>query len=296
MAWGLSTNKVCYSVGGSAVSFRQEDIMTPSVMYTFQVTVSNMTKGKLTIPTLSPMPEITEDGDYQFTGTATYTDLVFLPVDYLGYPFDGCISLVELREVPSYTIYNSSDVAVYTLTDGTGVTASGTHVQYEIDWSDLPYGVYYIQFESQTLEYRSDYFNVQLSHPCTLQITWNCNENAWGFNYSDLSFTQSMRIGAKLWKPSYKAKEKEVYPYSDGSKEITYVSKTIEKRLTTEEMPEYMHNAMSLALDSDGFFIDGIEHVFEDEEYTPTWRNMSNLAPVEVVVEEALNLRNVNCG
>lgn len=296
MAWGFATDKACYSVGGSAFSLRQEDVMTVGIMYTFEVTVSDLESGKITIPTLNPMPEITADGTYQFTGVATYTDLVFVPADYLGESPDFCIDIVELREVPFYTIYNSNDVSVYTLSDSTGVTASGRYVQYQIDWSALAYGVYYIQFESQTLEYRTDYFNVQLTHPCTLQITWNCNENAWGFNYSDLSFTQSLRIGGKLWKPSYKAKEKEVYDYSDGSKEITYVSKTIEKRLTTEEMPEYVHNALSLALDSDGFFIDGIEHVFEDEEYTPVWRNMSNLAPVEVVIEEAQNLRNVNCG
>lgn len=294
--WVNTDGEACYDSIQEGFTLSQQNVMTIGNLYYLSVTVSGMTQGKLTIPTIDDPTEITEDGTYSIIGLALFTDLVFLPGSYLGGVFDGCIDIVELRHAPLYRIKTIEGVTVFTLSDNTGVTTAGPYIQYQIDWSDLDEGCYYIEFEDTTLTYRSDCFALKLTHDCTLQLTWNCNENAWGFNYADLSFTQSMRVDAKLWKSRHKALEKQVYEYSTGDLEILYVTKAKEFLLSVREIPEYMHDAFSLAVDSDNFFIDGIKYVFPDEETTPSWRNSSDLAPIEITLRRSQNLRNVNCG
>lgn len=293
--WAYSSGAACYDDAG-AFSLVQTGVMDIGKLYSLSFTISNQTQGKLSVPTIENGLEYSEDGTYIITGLATYDDLVFLPSIFGAGMFDGCIDIVELREIPFYSIVDCNDNVVFTLDDETGVTAANGFVQYNIGWSDLDEGIYYLKFTDSSLEYQSDCFDVKLTHSCTKQITYNCNENAFNFNYSDLSFTQSLRIRANLWKPKFKALSKDVYEYSTGDLEITYVTKAKEFIFTTEELPEYIHDALSLALDSDNFFIDGVRHVFADDETSPSWRNSSNLAPLEVNLRKAQNLRNVNCG
>jgi hypothetical protein len=292
--WIVSDSAACYD-STSVFQLVQADLMEIGKLYTLNFTISNQSQGKLSIPTIEGTLEYTEDGSYTLLGIATYTDLVFLPSIYGAGMFDGCIDVVELREVPFYSIMDCNDNEVFALEDSTGVTTANEFVQYQIDWSDLVDGIYYLKFENSSLEYRSDCFDVKTTHACTKQITWNCNEDAFEFNYSDLSFTQSLRIGATMWKPKFKATEKEVYEFSNGDLKINYVSLAKEYIITTEEIPEYVFDAISLALNSDNLFIDGVKYVFPDDEVSPSWRNSSNLAPLEFVLRKSQNLKNSNC-
>lgn len=293
--WIYSSGKACYNTDVPGFTLSQTGLMEIGKLYVLNFSISNMTKGKLTVPTITNGLNYTTNGDYQIIGLATYEDLIFLPGSFSGV-FDGCLDVVELREIPFYSIVDSEDNVVFTLEDETGVTSSRGYVQYNIDWSDLEEGCYYLKFTHETIEYRSDCFTVKLTWNCTKQVTWNCNEDAFGFNYSDLLFTQTLRIEANLWKSRWKASEKEVFDYSNGDVEIVYVAKEKEQIFTTEQLPEYIHDALSLALDSDNFFIDGLKYVFPDEEVTPSWRNSSNLAPLEVTLRRSQNYKNVNCG
>ena len=293
--WIISDGKACYDSNIAGYTLVQPSVMTVDNLYSIVINVE-MTQGKLLFPTIEGSHEITESGTYQFIGKATYTDIVVLPLALGGGVFDGCIEIIELLEIPYYSILDCEGNAVFTLNDSTGVTASNGYIQYQIDWSGLSDGIYYLKFSDSGLDYITDCFHVKLNHECTKQITWYCNENAWEFNYSDLNFIQSLRIKLSFWKPNYRATEKEVYDYSDGESEITYVSKAKFQTINTEDLPEYIHDALQLALDSDHFFIDGKKYVFVDEEYSPEWRKRSSLAPVEFQVKEAKNLKNVNCG
>jgi len=295
-AWTVVDSEACYDGVAVDIPLVQTSVLTVGVLYSVKFTITNMTQGLLQLQGFEGTNEYTEDGDYEFIALANLTDIRFNPSTDGVDIFDGCISLIEVLEIPFYSIVDGDDVAVFTLTDDTGVTASGRYIQYNIDWSEIAEGCYYIEFENSSLTYRSDCFDVKLTHECTKQITWNNNENAFEFNYSDLSFTQTLRIEARLWKPRFKALEKEVYEYSSGDLEITYVTKAKEQVFTTEDLPEYIHDALSIALDSDNFYIDGIKYVFPDNETSPAWRKSSNLAPIEVTLRQSQNLRNVNCG
>lgn len=295
-AWEVVDGAACYDGLAVDIPLVQQDVLTVGVLYSVRFSISGMTEGVLQLQGFEGTNEYTEDGDYELVAFATLTDIRFNPYNDGADIFDGCITAVEVGEIPFYTIRDLDGNIVYTQTDDTGITAGGEHVQYQIDWSELEDGCYYLQFDNDTLTYRSDCFAVKLTWPCTKQIEWNCNENAFEFNYSDLSFTQTLRIEARLWKPRFKALEKEVYEYSSGDLEITYVTKAKELLFTTEDMPDYLHDAFSMALDSDNFFIDGVRYVFPDEETSPSWRKSSNLAPIEVTLRRSQNLRNVNCG
>ena len=185
---------------------------------------------------------------------------------------------------------------MFTLSDETGLTAQNGYVQYQIDWSDIPEGIYTIQFQNAGLTYVTDCIDLRLEHDCSYQLTWKCIEDAWNFNYSDLSFLQSLRISAQLRNPRWKALDKDVFEYSNGDLEITYVSKAREIIFTTERLPAYLLDAISLALNSDEFYIDGEKYLFPDEEVSPTWSNLTKLGFIEIVLRKAQNLRNVNCG
>ena len=295
-AWTVVDSEACYDGVAVDIPLVQVGVLTVGMLYSVKFTITNMTEGILQLQGFEGSNEYTEDGDYELIAFANLEDIRFNPSNDGADIFDGCISLIEVLEIPFYSIVDGDDNVVFEQIDETGVSASGRYIQYNIDWSDIADGCYYIKFENSSLEYRSDCFDVKLLHNCTKQITWSCNENAFGFNYSDLSFTQTLRIDARLWKPRYKALEKEVYEYSSGDLEITYVTKAKELLFTTEDLPDYVHDALSMALDSDNFFIDGIKYVFPSEETTPSWRKSSNLAPLEVTLRLSQNLRNVNCG
>jgi len=292
--WTIDQGKACFS-GTTPVILSQQNVVEVGKLYSIIITVENRTQGKLLFPSFTGFNEISESGTFQFIAESVYSDLAILPTSFGEGMFNGCLTIVELLEIPYYSIVDCEGNEVFTLSDNTGVTAFNGYVQYQIDWSNLTEGIYYLKFSSQGLDYITDCFSVKLLHDCSVQITWNNNEDAFGFNYSDLNFTQSLRIDAKLWQPKYKALDKQTYEYSNGDVEINYVSKAKEVIFTTEELPEYIHDALQLAVDSDNFFINGNKYVFVEEDYSPVWRKSSSLAPVELPLRRSQNLRNVNC-
>jgi hypothetical protein len=294
--WVFSNGKACYDSNVAGFSLVQEGVLEVGKLYSVVVTVTDLTKGKISFPFFEGFHEVSENGTFQFVEKALFEDLFIQPLSNVFGVFDGCLEIVEVLEVPFYSIVDCEENEVFVLSDNTGVTVANGYVQYQIDWTDIAEGIYYIKFTSQGLDYITNCFYVKLSHDCTKQITWNNNEDAYGFNYSDLNFTQSLRINAKLWQPRYKALEKQTYEYSNGDIEINYVSKAKEILFTTEELPEYIHDALQLAVDSDNFFIDNVKYVFVEEEYSPSWRKSSSLASVELPLRISQNLRNVNCG
>lgn len=293
--WIITDGQACYNSDAPGFTLVQSGAMEIGKLYSAIITV-DMSQGKLSIPSLDGNTTIIASGTYQFVLKALYTDLIILPESYGAGVFDGCIEIVELLYIPYYNIVDCDDNAVFGLLDDTGVTAAQSFIQYQVDWTEIAEGSYFIKFEDSTLEYASPCLNLKLLHPCTKQITWNCDENAWGFNYSDLSFTQSLRITADLQNPRYKALSKDVYEFSNGDLKITYVSKAKEFLLKTEFLPEYIHDALQLALDSDNFFIDGIKYVFQDDEYSPSWEKRSKLSSIDIILRQAQDLKNTNCG
>lgn len=115
----------------------------------------------------------------------------------------------------------------------------------------------------------------------TVLIRYRNDNNAFGFDYSDETFYNQMRIPGKVWKPSY-PKTKEIQKHSSGRRTLYYSDVDKKFVLNTGYLPEEIHDALSIALEHSTLLIDGVELVCSSEEYEPEWTKNNALAPVEV--------------
>lgn len=295
--WTWIDGSACFDGSGENIPLVQTNVLTVGVMYFVKVTVLNRTFGKLAVQGFLNAHEYTEDGEHTFFDIAADTDISFNPKKEAGSFFDGCIDDIEVGAAPLYVIRDSNDTVVFTAADSTGMTGDRNFIQYQIDWSDFEEGCYYIEFLDSGLTYQSDCLAIKLAHPCSIQLTWNNDEDGLGFDYSGLSFTQSMRVEGKLWEWRHKAEDKEEFTFSNGRKKLLYARVYEEETLSIKEMPKYMGRAFAIALFHDNFYIDGVKYTFPDEEVTPTHRRSTSTPPVEVaVIKYDQNLLNSNCG
>lgn len=294
--WIQSEGGACYDSVSEGFTLSQEDIFTPGQIYYVKISVTNMTQGSLTLYGLVDPPVVTEDGDYEYIKEASFTDLVLYPGTFGAGVFDGCVDNIEANLVPTYTIKMLNGTTVFTMTGDTGVTADGDYIQYQIDWTDLEEGCYYIEFSDGILTYQSYCFSVKLLHSCSLQLEWTNDQDGFGFNYTGLSFTQTLRVDGKLWKPRYPNEDKNIHEFSNGRGKITNVRVYKEYTLNVHESPEYIHDAIAVGLNHDTFLTNNINMLFVEEETTPNWRNSSNLAPISITLRRNdQDLLNSNC-
>jgi hypothetical protein len=256
--WIQSDGAACYDSVTPGYALSKEGALTVGVLCFVQFTISNMTHGKLILDSLADKPEYTEDGDYSVIGMATSNNLTFIGEEHLGFVFDGCIDLVSSRLIPLLTIKDIEGNIIFEQTDETGVTAFDSNIQYAIDWTDISEGCYTIHLSDGIIDYVSDCINLKLSHDCTLLLSWTNDEDAYGFNYSDLTFTQNLRVEAKKWHPSY-PKEKNVFKDNAGNRFILKSETSKEEILTISEMPQYLHDALAIGLEHDDFYIDSVK-------------------------------------
>jgi hypothetical protein len=142
------------------------------------------------------------------------------------------------------------------------------------------------------LELETECFKVG-SFDCTQLLSWSNNENAYDHVYEGTNFQHEIRVRSKLWKPKYPKDKKEVFTFSNGSRKILTSRTKKEDILTIEEMPEYLHDSLSVGVEHDNFYVDGVKYINEETGYEPTWRNSSLLAPVEIeLVKDEQNLQN----
>ena len=293
--WVQSTGSACYS-GSAGTLLIQEGAMVVGEFYFVKITVENMTQGKLTIQSLSGYPEITANGEYEYLLESTFGDLIINPGTLGAGVFNGCITQIELSLIPTYRIKDLDGITISTMSSNTGLTADRIYIQYQLDWTLLQDGCYYIEFSDVVLTYMSDCFSVKLTHDCTITVEWYNDQDGFGFNYSGLTFRPQLRLDGKVWKPRFTTEDKEVYGKSNGNKLITYARVYEELEVAIKEAPDYVHRAIAVAINHDNLFVNDIASVVEDEEYTPTWRNSSNLAPSAFIVKQnRQDLLNSNC-
>lgn len=133
----------------------------------------------------------------------------------------------------------------------------------------------------------SEPFVLKSEHTCSMLLKWTNISNAFGINYDLFTLVHSLRVLAKKWQPNYEKVDKKTDTNSLGVISSIY-SRTVKKeRFTLRELPEYVHDALSIGLEHDSFTVDGTTFVTEDEEYAPEWRKSSLSAPVNVELIES---------
>lgn len=124
---------------------------------------------------------------------------------------------------------------------------------------------------------------------CLFEITATNDNNAFGFNYEDFTFTQRMLLFGKLRNATYQD-DTEYYTKSSGEKVLVYAEIEKVQELQIMEVPEGIHDWLHMAMLHDTFMIDGVEYVRVGE-YAPNWRKSSQKAPVIVQVAKKTQKR-----
>ncbi len=129
----------------------------------------------------------------------------------------------------------------------------------------------------------SEPLNLQTSfNECTLLMKWNNLEDAFGFEYTSFpsayaEYSHVLRIRANLWHALY-PKDKTVFTDSTQASTILYSKTSRQLELSTDLLPEYIHDALSIGLEHDSFEIKDEtkssnfkSYVALEEDYEPVW-------------------------
>lgn len=137
-------------------------------------------------------------------------------------------------------------------------------------------------------EYMSVPLKVTTAGPCdSLLIKYRNDNDAFDIDYTSEGYTEAdgfynkIRIFAKLWKSSW-PRTTETQKNSDGTRTKYYADLDKKYQLSTEPLPEFMHDALSEALEHRTLIIDDKNLVCDSDDYSPEWNKSTMLAPVEV--------------
>lgn len=129
---------------------------------------------------------------------------------------------------------------------------------------------------------------------CTQLLTWTNSDNAFGFEYENLSFTQSLRHPSELWKPTYSLDQID-HLDSAGTSTILRAQSFKVSDLDMDFMPEYEHDALRLGIRHDDFRIDAAQHFALPQDYDPDWgagrdtEVATVIIPVRATTEDNVN-------
>jgi len=158
----------------------------------------------------------------------------------------------------------------------------------------LSFGGFYLDSTCQAGQYTSYCMEVG-GTDCTVLIEWSNDKNAFGFDYENFNFTQSLRVNGQVWFPRY-PEENNQYTGSTGVNTIVSAVNYKVNDVRLDEMPEYIHDALRLGRIHREFSIDGVDYVALPGEYTPDWDAYRSMATVTFEVRKRVeNNENDNC-
>lgn len=138
--------------------------------------------------------------------------------------------------------------------------------------------------------YWSNCFNMVPDVDCddTLLIKYSNSKPLFGLIYDSNIPYYSFRINAKIWH-SKLSKTRELNRGSLGHETINYSDIRKIFTMNTEPLPDYLIDALAVALDHDTLeignnFANLISYVSQTDEVNPLWNKKSNLAPVEITL------------
>lgn len=137
-----------------------------------------------------------------------------------------------------------------------------------------------------------DDFNI-----CTQLMSWTNSDNAFGFEYENLSFTQRLRHPSFLWKPTYTLDQID-HLDSAGTSTILRAQSFKVSDLDLDVAPEYIHDALRIGIRHDDFQIDTVQYFALPQDYDPDWdaARDTEVAPVIIPVRETTEDNvNENC-
>jgi len=150
----------------------------------------------------------------------------------------------------------------------------------------------YVAEEDLPVDGKSECMKVCHPDDCYTLIKWSNDNNSFGFYYTSPKtggaspYYHQMRVLGRL--RNQKINDLEFNPFKNtiGQMGFPYYNGQKVEELAISPMPEYMHNALAIALSHRTVLIDGVPYT-RTGGYTPDWGDDSELA--KVVVEVAKN-------
>jgi len=144
-------------------------------------------------------------------------------------------------------------------------------IQYNDDADvDLVFSKFILDPTCDTERLISDCYELSDCCDCTLLLTWTNDKDAFGFNYNDFDFVQSLRIDGRKWFSRYPEVNNQ-YTGSRGTTTIVSASNYEVEEVQTDELPKWAHNAIRLARINRTFNINGEQYVALQQDYEPDW-------------------------
>lgn len=126
---------------------------------------------------------------------------------------------------------------------------------------------------------RSECYDLEDTHDCTLLFVWSNNQSWGGFDYSTptggTAFQHKLRLEAKFRGTQYPS-TKAIGETSNGSATLDYSSLRREKILDIHRAPDYLHDGVAAMFEQDTRLIDGISYLSRDD-YEPSPPNDSRV-------------------
>lgn len=143
-------------------------------------------------------------------------------------------------------------------------------------------------YTSECLDYRLEHLNTKL-------ITGWCDQDAFGFDFSNTGFQLQMRVEIRSLNPVYD-KTKNIAQFSSGSAKVAYADQTKFWTLATGLLSESAHDALSTIIDCDHFTIgtsdaNAIEYIAEVEDYQPEWTKTGSYALAQILINIRLKTK-----
>lgn len=132
-----------------------------------------------------------------------------------------------------------------------------------------------VRVEPFEATYTSECLNYQLTHPNTKLVTGECDQDAFGFTFTNAGFHLQMRIEVRSIAPVY-PKGKQIAKYGTGNARVTYSESEKYWQLHTGLLDESAHDALAIMIDCDDFKIgdsqtNSVAYVAEPDDYSPNW-------------------------
>ncbi len=151
--------------------------------------------------------------------------------------------------------------------------------------------------ESCQQDYCSECFSLETcTEPEYLNLQWTNNDDGFNINYTSLPMTQTLTVKGGLRQQDYTYDE-DYFTTSRGKNFPVYVSAIKNVEMWVERVPEYIHDALRIAIVHDNFTVNLVEYSKGEGGYSPDWQTpQSFLAPVIVRLrEKTQDTKNLNC-
>ncbi len=128
----------------------------------------------------------------------------------------------------------------------------------------------------------------------TKEITATNVDNAFGFNYTDLTLVHFMRVKARLKREAYEQIEYDAFLFNNNSVTTNYAQYRETRTLLMDLHPSYVYNALQAMSDHDTFTIKSVEYNKITEGIAPDYAPGYLAASAEIVYFESSQPNRIN--